>query len=64
MVVSGLFGQATCDWGSVLVFRVFSGDSGCVLGVLGFLLPPCTFCGLPILLWGRVKVWDGYAGDV
>ena len=42
----------------------FSGDSGCVLGVLGFLLPPCTFCGLPILLWGRVKVWDGYAGDV
>ena len=32
---------------------------------LGFLLPPCAFCGLPILLfWGRVKGWDGYAGDV
>ncbi|RVW68378.1 hypothetical protein CK203_061704 [Vitis vinifera] len=31
---------------------------------LRFLLPPCTFCGLPILLWGRVKVWDGYAGSV
>ncbi|RVW60645.1 hypothetical protein CK203_048848 [Vitis vinifera] len=44
--------------------RAFSRDSGFVLAVLGFLLPPCAFCGLPILLWGRVKGWDGDAGYV
>ena len=38
-----------------MVFRAFSGDSGCVSAMLGLLLPPCTFCGLPILLWGRAK---------
>ena len=47
-----------------MVSRAFSGGFDRVLGALGFLLPPCTFCGLPILLWGRVKVWDGNAGDV
>ncbi|RVX18487.1 hypothetical protein CK203_006667 [Vitis vinifera] len=26
---------------------------------LGFLLPPCTFCGLSILVCGRAKGWDG-----
>ncbi|KAL6334838.1 hypothetical protein AAG906_022827 [Vitis piasezkii] len=31
---------------------------------LGFLLPPCAFCGLPILVCGRAKGWDGDAGDV
>ena len=64
MVVSGFVGQATCDWESVLVSRAFSGGFDCVLGALGFLLPPYAFCGLPILLWGRVKGWDGDAGDV
>ena len=46
-----------------LVFLVVSGllgklfATGCRYWVcLGFLLPPCTFCGLLILLWGRVKV--------
>ena len=56
--------QATCNWGSILVFGAFSGGFDCVLGALGFLLPPCVFCGLPILLWGKVKGWDGDAGDV
>ena len=40
-----LVGQVTCNWGSVLVFGAFSGDSGCVLGALGFLLPPAPFVG-------------------
>ena len=48
----------------MLVFRAFSGGFDCILGALGFLLPPCAFCGLLILLWGSVKGWDGYAGDV
>ena len=38
-----------------MVFRAFSGDFGFVSAVLGLLLPPCTFCGLSILLWGRAK---------
>ena len=64
MVVSGLLGNLLYDWGSILVFRAFSGGFDRVLGALGFLLPPCAFCGLLILLWGSVKGWDGYAGDV
>ena len=31
---------------------------------LGFLLPHCAFCGLPIFVCGRAKGWDGDAGDV
>ena len=38
-----------------MVFRAFSGDSSFVSAVLGLLLPLCTFCGLPILIWGRAK---------
>ena len=38
-----------------MVFKAFSGDSGFVSAVLGLLLPLCTFCGLPILIWGRAK---------
>ena len=50
--------------GSVLVSRAFSEGFDHVLGALGFLLPPYTFCGLPILLCGKTKVWVGNAGDV
>ena len=50
-----LAGQVSCDWGSILVSRAFSGGFDHVLGALGFLLPPCTFCGLPILLCGKAK---------
>ena len=64
VVIFGLFGQATCDWESVLVSKAFSGGFDRVLGALGFLLPPCAFCGLPILVCGRAKGWDGYASDV
>ncbi|KAL6332490.1 hypothetical protein AAG906_008521 [Vitis piasezkii] len=39
--------------------RDFSGGFGFVLGALGFLLPPCTVCGLPILLWGRAAGQSG-----
>ena len=59
-----LVGQATCDWELVLVSRAFSGVFDHVLGVLRFLLPPYAFCGLPILVCGRAKGWDGYVGDV
>ena len=59
-----LIGQTTCDWESVLVSRAFSGGFDRVLGALGFLLPPCAFCGLPILLCDRANGWDGDAGDV
>ena len=45
MVVSGFVGQATCDWELVLVSRAFSGGFDCVLGALGFLLPPTPFVG-------------------
>ncbi|RVW70354.1 hypothetical protein CK203_048717 [Vitis vinifera] len=31
---------------------------------LGFLLPHCAFCGLPIFVCGRAKGWDGDAGSV
>ena len=44
-------------------FKVFSGVLLC-FGCVRVSVAPYTFCGLPILLWGRVKVWDGYAGDV
>ena len=64
MVVSGLLGNLLYDWGSILVFRAFSGGFDRVLGVLGFLLPPCAFYGLPIFVCGRAKGWDGDAGDV
>ena len=64
MVIFGLFGQATCDWESVLVSKAFFGGFDRVLGALGFLLPPYTFCGLPILLCDKTKVWVGNAGDV
>ena len=52
LVVSGLLGKLFATgcryWflGLLIVFWV----------CLGFLLPPCAFCGPPILLWGRVKV--------
>ena len=59
-----LVGQTTCDWGSILVSRAFSGGFDHVLGALGFLLPSCAFCGLPILVCGRAKGWDGDAGYV
>ena len=64
MVVSGFVGQATCDWELVLVSRAFSGGFDRVLGALGFLMSPYAFYGLPILVCGRAKGWDGYAGDV
>ena len=51
-----LAGQVVCDWVSILVSRVFSGGFTVFWVCLGFLLPLCTFCGLSILLWGRVKV--------
>ena len=47
-----------------MVSRAFSGGFDRVLGALGFLLPPCAFCGLPILLYGRAKGWDRDVGDV
>ncbi|RVW67844.1 hypothetical protein CK203_060993 [Vitis vinifera] len=43
--------------------RAFSEGFDHVLGALGFLLPPYTFCGLPILLCGKTKVWVGNAGS-
>ena len=55
LVVFGLMGKFLCDWVLILVSRAFSGGFFTVFWVcLGFLLLPCTFCGLSILLWGRV----------
>ena len=48
----------------ILVSKAFSGGFDRVLGALGFLLPPCAFCGLPILLCGKTKGWDGDVGGV
>ena len=56
-------GQATYVWELVLVSRAFSGGFDRVLG-LGFLLPPCAFCGLLILLCGKAKGWDMDVGGV
>ncbi|RVW25989.1 hypothetical protein CK203_098048 [Vitis vinifera] len=41
----------------------FFGGFDRVLG-LGFLLPPCAFCGLLILLCGKAKGWDMDVGSV
>ena len=32
--------------------------------LLGFLLPPCVFCGLPIFVCGRAMGCGGDVGDV
>ena len=50
-----LAGQATCNWELVLASRAFSGGFDCVLGALGFLLPPCAFFRLSFLLCGRAR---------
>ena len=54
-----LVGQVTYDWGLVLVFKAFSGDSGFVLAVLGFLLPLAPFMGYRSFFGVELRVGMG-----
>ena len=57
---AGFFATGSRYW----FLGLFSGGLIVFWVCLGFLLPPCAFCGLPILLCDRAKGWDGDAGDV
>ena len=53
--VVGFLGMLLCDWKLVFWFLgLFRGVLTVFWVCLGFLLPPCAFCGPSILLWGRV----------